>query len=157
MPSRWLRAPMKSLYMMFLCLCPPLVGWAGADKVDNRNFAVDTYYPNRNAIHAAQQRVQHYCLNNLRGSPSPIRFLAVYTTSVGNIVQDQYSKLLNSETAGDFFRQGDSVKLNASCIMIYDLVENRFVSNSGYVSVDLPPSGSVAHWDVYTARYIGRG
>jgi hypothetical protein len=55
------------------------------------------------------------------------------------------------------FRHGDSVELNASCIMIYDTVANRFVSNSGYVSVDLPPRGSVAGWDVYVARYIGRG
>jgi len=65
--------------------------------------------------------------------------------------------LLNSETTVSFFRHGDSVELNASCIMIYDTVANRFVSNSGYVSVDLPPRGSVARWDVYVARYIGRG
>ncbi len=128
---------MKALYIMFLCLCPPLVGWAVADQVDNRNFAVDTYYPNRNEIHAAQQRVQRYCQNNSQGSRSPTRFLAVS------------SKLLNSETTVSFFRHGDSVELNASCIMIYDTVANRFVSNSGYVSVDLPPRGSVARWDVY--------
>src|SRR5260370_42556502 len=133
---------MKSLHIMFLCLCPPLVGWAVADKVDNRNFAVDTYYPNRNEIHAPQQRVQRYCQNNSQRSTSPTRFLAVYTTSVGHIVQDQYSQLLYSETTVSFFRHGDSVELNASCIMISDTVANRFVSISGSVSRALPPRAS---------------
>jgi hypothetical protein len=150
---------MKSIYIMLLCLCPPLVGWAVADKVDNRNFAVDNYYPNRNEIHAAQQRVQRYCQNNWQGSPSPTRYLAVYTTSafLGSIVQDLYPKLINSETTGSFLSHAYNSEVNASCIMIYDTVANRFVSNSGYVSVDLPPRGSVARWDVYVARYIGRG
>ena len=60
---------MKSLYVMLLCLCPPLAGWAVVDKVDNRNFAIDTYYPNRNEIHAAQQRAQRYCQNNWQAIP----------------------------------------------------------------------------------------
>ena len=150
---------MKSLYIMLLCLCPPLIGCAVADKVDNRNFAVDTYYPNRNEMHAAQQRVQRYCQNNWQGSPSPTRYLAVYTTSafLGSIVQDLYPKLINSETTGSFLSHAYNSEVNASCIMIYDTVANRFVSNSGYVSVDLPQRGSVARWDVYIAKYIGRG
>ena len=147
---------MNALHIMFLCLCPPLVGWAVADKVDNRNFAVDTYYPHRNEIHAAQQRVQ-LIVKTIRKDPQVQHgFLPVSTTSVGHIVQDQYPKLLNSDTTLSFFRHADSVELNASCIMIYDTVANRFVSNSGYVSVDLPPRGSVARWDFYVASYIGR-
>jgi hypothetical protein len=47
--------------------------------------------------------------------------------------------------------------MNLSCIMIYDIVTNKFVSNVGYVSVDLPPRGSMARWDGYPARYIGWG
>jgi hypothetical protein len=150
---------MKSIYIMLLCLCPPLVGWALADKVDNRNFAVDTSYPNGNEIHAAQQRVQRYCQNNWQGSLSPTRYLAVYTTSAfsGSIVQDLYPKLINSETTGSFLSHAYHSEVNASCIMIYDTVANRFVSNSGYASVDLPPRGSVVRWDDYIARYVGRG
>jgi hypothetical protein len=149
---------MKSLYIMLLCLCPPLIGRAVVDKVDNRNFAIDTYYPNRNEIHAAQRRVQRYCQNNWR-APSATQYLAVYTTGafLGSIVQDLYPKLINSETTGSFLSHSYNSEVNASCIMIYDTVANRFVSNSGYVSVDLPPRGSVARWDVYVARYIGRG
>jgi hypothetical protein len=60
---------------------------------------------------------------------------------------------INSETTTGFFDTYSS--LNASCIMIYDSTTNRFVSNLGYVSVDLPRRGSVARWDGYTARYIG--
>jgi hypothetical protein len=144
---------------MLLRLCPPLVGCAAADKVDNRNFAVDIYYPNRNEIHAAQQRVQHYCQNNSQGSPSPTRYLAVFTTSafLGSIVQDLYPKLINSETTGGFLSHAYNSEVDASCIIIYDTVANRFVSNGGYVSVDVPPRGSVARWDDYIARYVGRG
>jgi len=33
----------------------------------------------------------------------------------------------------------------------------RDVDAGGYISVDLPSRGSIAHWDNYTARYIGWG
>src|SRR5258708_38618278 len=105
---------MKALHIMFLCLCPPLVGWAVADKVDNRNFGVDTYYPNRNEIHAAQQRVEQYCQNNSQGSPTPTRFLAGSTTSLVHTNQDQYSKVLHSQTILSSFGHVDSVALSAA-------------------------------------------
>jgi hypothetical protein len=63
---------------------------------------------------------------------------------------------MNSETTGSYFAQGNT-ELEASCIMIYDTGANRFVGNSGYVSVELPPRGSVARWDSYQAQYIGWG
>jgi len=31
--------------------------------------------------------------------------------------------------------------------MIYDTAVNRFVSNSGYLSLELPSRGSVARWE----------
>ena len=89
-----------------------------------------------------------------------MRYLAVYTTSVlqADIIQDLYAKLISSETTASFFGHGDNVELmNLSCIMIYDTVTNKFVSNLGYASVDLPPRGSLARWNGYMARYIGRG
>jgi hypothetical protein len=75
----------------------------------------------------------------------------------GDIVSDFYPQLINSETTASFFSQGQPDELNASCIMIYDRVAKQFVSHSGYVSVDLPPRRSVAHWDKYAAMYIGWG
>jgi hypothetical protein len=40
--------------------------------------------------------------------------------------------------------------------MIFDTREERFVGRCGYISVDTPPLGRVAHFD-YIARYIGFG
>jgi hypothetical protein len=86
---------------------------------------------------------------------SPETPAAVYVTSIdqGDVNQDLYSKLINSQTTTNFFETYSS--LNASCIMIYDTTTNSFVSNQGYASVDLPSRGAIAHWDGYTAQYIG--
>jgi hypothetical protein len=37
----------------------------------------------------------------------------------------------------------------------YDPATNSFVSHQGFASVDLPSRGAIAHWDGYTAKYIG--
>jgi hypothetical protein len=151
---------MKLLNILFLSLCLPIFGCAVSDRVDNRNFALDTYYPTPNEIRLAEQRGQRYRQNNSQRFPNSTRYLAVYTTSVlqEDIIQNLYAKLINSETSAGFFGHGDNVELmNLSCIMIYDIVTNKFVSNVGYVSVDLPPRGSMARWDGYPARYIGWG
>jgi hypothetical protein len=136
-----------------MVLCLSLLGCADSERVENRDYAFDTYYPTPNEIQLAQQRAQRYWQKNAGRFTTPTKYLAVYTTSVvqGDVNQDLYSKLINSETATDFFETYSS--LNASCIMIYDTATNKFVSNLGYASVDLPPRGSVARWDGYTARY----
>ena len=149
----------KPLNIMFLCVWLPLFGCAVSGRIDNRNFAVGTYYPTPNEIQLAQRRAQRYWQNHSQRFQNPTRYLAVDTTSVlrGDIVQPLYPLLMNSETTGSYFSQGDTSELEASCIMIYDTGANKFVGDSGYVSVDLPPRGSVAQWDRYQARYIGWG
>jgi hypothetical protein len=147
----------QPLNIIFLCIWLPLFGCAVPN--DNRNFAVDAYYPTPNEIHLAQQRAQHYWENNSQRFQNPPRYLAVDTSRVleGDIVQDLYPKLINSETTASYFGQATSAELDASCTMIYDTVTNKFVSNSGYLTIDSPPRGSVARWDSYMARYIGWG
>jgi hypothetical protein len=147
----------RSLKILFICLGLSLFGCANSERVDNRDYAFDTYYPTPNEIQLAQQRAQRYWQKNSQRFNSPTRYLAVYATSVvqGDVNQNLYSKLINSETTTSFFQTYSS--LNASCIMIYDTTTDRFVSNLGYVSVDSPRGGSVARWDGYTARYIGWG
>jgi len=73
----------------------------------------------------------------------------------GEFGPDLDPKLSKSETTASFFSQSENAILNATCIMIYDTASDRFVSNSGYLSLELPPLGSVAHWESYLARYIG--
>jgi hypothetical protein len=145
----------KPLKILCICLCLALLGCANSERVENRDYAFDTYYPTPNEIQLAQQRAQRYWQKNSQRFKDATRYLAVYATSVvqGDVNQNLYSKLMSSETTSSFFETYSS--LNASCIMIYDTATNRFVSNLGYVSVDLPPRGSVARWDGYTARYIG--
>ena len=146
--------------ILFLCLCQPIFGRTVSDRVDNRNFAIDTYYPTPNEIRLAEQRAQRYWQRNAQRFPNSTRYLAVYTTSVlqTEIIQDLYAKVISSETTASFFSRGENdERTNLSCIMIYDTVTNKFVSNAGYVSIDLPPRGSLARWDGYLARYIGWG
>jgi hypothetical protein len=143
--------------ILLLSLGLSLLGCANSERVENRDYAFDTYYPTPNEIQLAQQRAQRYWQKNSRRFTTATKYLAVYTTSVvqGDVNQDLYSKSMNSETTSRFFETYSS--LNASCMMIYDPAANKFVSNFGYASVDLPPHGSVARWDGYTARYIGWG
>jgi len=147
----------ERLKILFICLCLALLGCANSERVENRDYAFDTYYPTPNEIQLAQQRAQRYWQKNSQRFKDATRYLAVYATSVvqGDVNQNLYSKLMSSETTSSFFETYSS--LNASCIMIYDTATNRFVSNLGYASVDLPPRGSVARWDGYAARYIGWG
>jgi len=134
-----------------------LLGCANPEQAGNRDYAFDTYYPTPNEIQLAQQRTQRYWQKNSHRFKEATPYLAVNTTSVvqGDVNQGLYSKLMNSETTTNFFQTDSS--LDASCVMIYDTAADRFVSNFGYVSVDLPARGSLARWDGYTARYIGWG
>ncbi len=143
------------LKKFLICLCLLLAGCANSEKVDNRNYAFDTYYLTPNEIQLAQKRAQRYWAKNSERLKNPPKYLAVYVTSIdqGDVNQDLYSKLINSQTTTSFFTTYSS--LNASCIMIYDTATNGFVSNQGYASVDLPARGAIAHWDGYTAKYIG--
>jgi hypothetical protein len=145
-------ARLKKL-LIYLCLL--LAGCADSGKVDNRDYAFDTYYPTPNEIQLAQKRAQRYWAKNSQRLNNPTKYLAVYVTSIvqADVNQDLYSKLINSQTTSSFFDTYSS--LNASCIMIYDTATNSFVSNQGYASVDLPSRGTIAHWDGYTAKYMG--
>jgi hypothetical protein len=133
------------------------LGCANVSQVENRDYAFDTYYPTPNEIQLAQQRAQRYWQKNAERLPNPTPYLAVYATNIlqADVNEGLYSKLMNSDTTASYFST-DS-ELEASCIMIYNTATNKFVSNSGYASVDLPRRGSLARWDGYTARYIGWG
>ena len=85
-----------------VCLCLTIVGCAASDGFDNRNFAIDTYFPNTNEIQLAEGRARNYwARNGARFGPEP-RYLAVDTSNLfpyGGL----YPKLINSETTASFF------------------------------------------------------
>ena len=133
-----------------------------AERIDNRNFAIDTCFPNPNAIQLAEGRARAYWVKYASRFGAEPRFLAVETSKVfPGEVQNLYPKLINSETTASFFSQGieDNTysNLQLKCVMIFDTRTERFVSKQGYISVDTPPPGSVARFGPYIARYIGWG
>ena len=133
-----------------------------AERIDNRNFAIDTCFPNPNAIQLAEGRARAYWVKYASRFGAEPRFLAVETSKVfPGEVQNLYPKLINSETTASFFSQGieDNTYSNLQLVgvMIFDTRTGRFVSNQGYISVDTPPRGSVARFGSYIARFIGWG
>jgi hypothetical protein len=130
-----------------------------AEKIDNRNFAIDTYYPTPNEIQLAEQRARKYWAKHAaRFGNSPF-YLAVETSKIfPGEVQGLYPKLINSETTASYYanRRTYSV-LYLIGVMIFDIRTGHFVGNTGFISVDTPPRGGVARFDDYIVRYIGFG
>jgi len=134
-----------------------------AEKIDDRDFAIDTYYPTPNEIQLSEHRAKRFWERHaLRFGPTP-RYLAVETSKLfpADIVQDLWPKLISSETTASFFghgrEQGSYSSLDLHGIMIYDTKTERFVSDQGYVAVDLPSRGRLARFGSFVARYIGTG
>jgi hypothetical protein len=120
--------------MVILLFFLPALSNLRAEKVDNRNFAIDTYYPTPNEINLAETRARRYWQKNAaRFGPEPV-YLAVDTTKIfaSEIVQDLWPKLINSQTTTSFFASSltkQGYTLNIECIMIFDTRTGHFVSN----------------------------
>jgi hypothetical protein len=148
-----------SLFFAFFIVMLPTLR---AERIDRRNFAIDTCFPSQNAIQLAEGRTRAYWAKHAsRYGPEP-RFLAVETSKVfPSEVQDLWPKLINSETTASFFAHGlksnSYSNLQLLGVMIFDTGTGRFVSNQGYIAVDTPPRGGVARFGPYIARYIGWG
>ena len=144
------------LWLAFLFSALPTLR---AEKIDNRNFAIDTFCPTPNEIRLAEERAHNYWTKNgARFGSNPV-YLAVVTSKIfPSEVQLLWPKLINSQTTASYFsqRRGYS-NLQLKGIMIFDTRKDRFVGSCGYISVDTPPLGYVARFADYTARYIGFG
>ena len=143
----------------FLFLALPMLH---AEKIDNRNFAIDTCFPTPNEIQLAEGRTRAYWAKHASRFGAEPRFLAVETSKIfPGEVQDLWPKLINSETTASFFSHGIESNTYSNLqllgVMIYDTKTGHFVSNQGYISVDTPPRGRVARFGPYIARYIGWG
>ncbi len=119
----------------------------GAEKIDNRNFAIDTYYPTPNEIRLADQRARKYWEKHAAKFGSNPVYLAVETSKIfPSEVQGLWPKLINSETTASFFSHGLDQQtysnLDLHGIMIFDIRTSHFVSNRGFISVDTPPLGA---------------
>jgi hypothetical protein len=153
-----MRLTFSLLFACSLSIIPALY----AEKIDNRDFAIDTCFPTPNEIQLAEGRTRAYWAKHGSHFGTEPRFLAVETSKIfPGEVQNLWPKLINSETTASFFSHG--IKDNSYSnlyllgVMIFDTKTGRFVSNRGYISVDTPPRGTVARFGPYIARYIGWG
>ena len=128
-----------------------------AEKIDNRNFAFDTYYPTPNEIQLAEQRARKYWAKHAARFGNNPFYLAVETSKIfPGDVHGLSPKLNHSETTASNRRRSYSY-LEIKGVMIFDIRTGHFVGNMGFMSVDTPPLGGLARFDHYIARYIGFG
>jgi hypothetical protein len=130
--------------------------------IDQRNFAIDTYYPGPNEIRLAEQRARNYWAKNASRYGSNPVYLAVETSKIfeSEIVQDLWPKLINSQTTSSFFSKSPGkhqAEIDLTGIMIFDTRTGTVAGNRGFVLVDTPSRGRVARFGDYVARYIGTG
>jgi hypothetical protein len=146
--------------VLFFALLLTALPQVRAEKIDNRNFSIDTYYPTPNEIQLAEQRARKYWAKHAARFGSNPFYLAVETSKIfpGEVVQDLPAKLINSETTASYFSRRRTYSiLELKGIMIFDIRTGHFVGNRGFISVDTPPLGGVARFDDHIARYIGFG
>ena len=142
------------LFFAFLLTALPELG---AEKIDNRNFSIDTCYPTPNEIQLAEQRARKYWAKHASRFGNNPFYLAVETSIIfPNEVQGKSPKLNYSETTASNRRRSYSY-LVLKGVMIFDIRTGHFVGNTGFIAVDTPPLGGVARFDNYIARYIGFG
>jgi len=147
---------MNRICSLLFALFLPALPAVDAEKIDNRDFAIDTCYPTQNEIGLAEARARRFwAKHSSRFGPEP-RFLAVETSKIFQAeVQGLWPKLITLRRRLVFFQSNTYSNLQLLGIMIYDTKTGRFVSNQGYISVDTPPRGRVARFGPYIARYIG--
>jgi hypothetical protein len=153
---------MRRAYVLLFAFFLITLSTLHAERIDYRNFAIDTCFPSQNAIQLAEGRTRAYWAKHASRYGAEPRFLAVETSKVfPSEVQDLWPKLINSETTASFFAHGlknnTYSNLQLIGVMIFDTRTGQFVSNQGYISVDTPPRGGVARFGPYIARYIGWG
>jgi hypothetical protein len=155
--KKWARS-LSIVAIGFVALTHFTLSTARGERVDHRDFAIDTCYPNSNEIELASNRAKGFWAKHAACYAAEPQYLAIETSSLFPY-DGLYPKLIASETTASFFAHGKMTDSNLHLlgIMIYDTKSGRFVSNQGFVAVDTPNRGTIARFGPYMARYIGRG
>ena len=154
---------MNRFCLLFFALATILSGCGTFDstKADNRDFAVDTYYPASNEIQLAEQHARQYWQKNANRVGTEPRYLAVMASSLlaAELNAEFSVKLDRSETSGAYFTQGisSSSKQGVRGVMIFDTQADRSVGPQGYIIVETPSRGQIVRVADYTVRFIGSG
>ena len=148
---------MSGAGVLFFALLLTALPELRAEKIDHRNFAVDTCYPTPNETQLAEQRARKYWAKHAARFGNDPFYLAVETSKIfPGDVHNLSPKLNHSETTASNRRRSYSY-LELKGVMIFDIRTGHFVGNTGFISVDTPPLGGVARFGDYIARYIGFG
>jgi hypothetical protein len=151
----------SSLLLFFLSVLVSGCSTFSSTQTDQRDFAIDTYYPSANEMNLAERHARQYWQKNVSRFGTEPRYLAVTASSIlaGELNAAFSVKLDRSETSGAYFTQGisSSSKQGLHGIMLFDTQTDRSVGPQGYIVVDTPPRGRVIRVAEYTVRYIGGG
>jgi hypothetical protein len=134
-------------------------GTFDSTKADQRDFAVDTYYPASNEIQLAERHARQYWQKNASRLGTEPRYLVVTASSLlaAELSAEFSIKLDRSAMSGAYFTQGisSSSKQGLRGVMVFDTQTDRAVGPQGYIIVDIPSYGQIVRVADYTARYIG--
>lgn len=154
------QAVMTRLFCFLACLLVTGCASFNGDRVDRRNFAIDTYFPNPNEVRLAEARGRAYLAQH--GSPpgAAAPYLAIDAGIIfPEDVQNLWPKLINSETTASVFAHGtEDFSLSDFVlygIVIFDPRTGHLVGTEGYIVAELPQHGEIARFGGYFARFIG--
>jgi hypothetical protein len=129
-----------------------------SSRVDNRDFAVDTYQPGPQQVAIAEQRAKRFwAKNSRRYSPEPsLLAVACGLVSASDLGVPFSAKVDRSETTATYFNHGVYADLQTvTGVMIFDTKTNQLIQSQGYIFVDTPSVGTVIKVQNLTARYVG--
>ena len=107
---------MSPTYSLLFAFSLSIIPALHAEKIDNRDFAIDTCFPTPNEIRLAEGRTRAYWAKHGPRFGAEPRFLAVETSKVfPGEVQDLWPKLINSETTASFFFTELRITPTATC------------------------------------------
>src|SRR5271166_431760 len=87
---------MRPIYSLLFACSLTIIPALHAEKIDNRNFAIDTCFPTPNEIQLAEGRTRAYWAKHAWRFGAEPRFLAVETSKIfPGEVQDLWPKLIN--------------------------------------------------------------
>ncbi|MBW0000453.1 MAG: hypothetical protein JO015_15245 [Verrucomicrobia bacterium] len=160
-PGSFRSGRLKRLFCGLACFL--VAGCAvGGYRVDDRNFAIDTYRPKSNELRLAEARVRSYQGRNPAGSKSAPPYLAVAAgTILPSEVQNLWPKLISAETsAGVLAHGGEDLAYHDFLlhgVLIFDARTGRLANDFGYVTAETPQLGRIARFGTCYARFIGTG
>jgi hypothetical protein len=148
------------LFCVLACLLIAGCASLNSDRVDRRNFAIDTFFPKPNEARLAEARGREYLNQNASRLGAGTSYLAINASLIfPNEVQNLWPKLINSETTAGVFAHGveelsmDDFVLYG--VVIFDTRTGHLVNTGGYVVAELPHHGEIARFGTYFARFIG--